>query len=86
VQVSLQIPDEIARRVIDAGGDVSRRALEAFVLAELRAGRIDEPELAEALGLGRLQLDDFLKSHGIFDDYTPDDFEAERSALKEVGL
>jgi hypothetical protein len=28
----------------------------------------------------------FLKSHGIFDDYTTVDFERERAALKRLGL
>ena len=38
MQVNLQIPDDIARRIIDAGGDLSRRALEALPLDELRPG------------------------------------------------
>lgn len=68
------------------GGDVSRRALEALALEELRANRITEPELAEILGLGRIQLDGFLKAHGVYQDYTLEDFEAERKALKEIGV
>jgi len=86
MQFTVDIPDDLARRVIAAGGDVSRQALEALALEELRAGRITEPELAQALGLGRLQLDGFLKSHGIYQEYTVQDFEAERAALKEIGL
>jgi Uncharacterised protein family (UPF0175) len=86
MQVNLQIPDNIARRIIDAGGDLSRQALEAFALEELRAGRISEPELGELLGLGRLQLDGFLKAHGVFDEYTLKDFEEEREAIKEIGF
>jgi hypothetical protein len=65
---------------------VSRHALEGFALEELRAGRITEPELDQALGLGRLQLDGFLKAHGVYQQYTLEDFEAERRALKELGL
>jgi hypothetical protein len=86
MQVNLQIPDEIARRVIDAGEDVSRQALEAFALEQLRSGRITEPEVAELLGLDRLQLDGFLKTHGIFETYTLEDFDLERQALKELGF
>lgn len=86
MQFTVEIPDDLARRVIAAGGDVSRQAVEAFALEELRAGRITEPELAQALGLGRLQLDGFLKAHGVYQEYTLEDFEAERTALKEIGL
>jgi hypothetical protein len=38
------------------------------------------------LGLARIQLDGFLKSHGIYQDYTLEDFERERQDLKELGL
>jgi len=86
MQVTVQIPDEIARRLAEAGGDLSRRALEGFALEELRAGRITEPQLGEMLGLARLQVDGFLKAHGIYQDYTLQDFELERQALKEIGL
>src|SRR4051812_24462590 len=65
MEVTFHIPDDLASRVA-AAGDLSRRALEAFALEELRAGRITEPQLREMLGLARIQMDGFLKSHGIF--------------------
>ncbi len=52
-------------------------------LLEMLRGRITEPELGQMLQLGRLQLDGFLKAHGIFQEYTLADFEAERQALKK---
>ena len=36
------------------------------------------------LGLARIELDGFFKSHGVYDDYTMEDFEAERRALEEA--
>lgn len=86
MQVNVEIPDDIGRRLAEAGADLSRRALEAFGLEELRAGRITEPELCQMLGLARLQLDGFLKAHGVYEDYTLEDFEKERVALKDLGL
>jgi hypothetical protein len=86
MQVNVQIPDDIGRRLTEAGADLSRRALEAFALEELRAGRITEPELGQMLGLARLQMDGFLKAHGVYEDYTLEDFEKERAALKSLGL
>ena len=83
MEVTFQIPDELAS---SATGELSRRALEAFALEELRAGRITEPQLGEMLGLARIQMDGFLKSHGIFHEYTMEDFERERTALKRLGL
>jgi hypothetical protein len=85
MEVTFHIPDELVGSVA-ATDDLSRRALEAFALEELRSGRITEPQLCEMLGLARIQIDGFLKSHGIFHDYTMADFERERAALKRLGL
>ncbi len=86
MQLSLEIPDDIASTLNAAGGDLSRRALEGFALEELRAGRITEPQLRKMLGLARIELDGFLKSHGIYQNYTLEDFEQERKALKDLGF
>ena len=86
MEVTLQIPDSIAAQLTQGGGDLTRRALEAFALEELKAGRITEPQLGEMLGLARIQMDGFLKSHGVYEDYTLEDFEQERQALQELGF
>ena len=86
MDVTLRIPDAIAAHLTEGGEDLSRRALEAFALEELRAGRITEPELGEMLGLARIQIDGFLKSHGIFQDYSLEDFERERESLESLGF
>ena len=86
MEVTIQIPDDLAARLRESGSDLSRRALEGFALEELRAGRITEPQLCEMLNLARIELDDFLKSHGVYQDYTWKDFEQERQALKELGF
>ncbi len=83
--VTFQIPDELAGAVA-AAGDLSRRALEAFVLEEFRAGRITKVQLRKTLGLERIELDGFFKSHGVYDGYPMEDFEAERRSLKELGF
>lgn len=86
VQITIQVPDEIARVLIDAGDDLPRRALEGLALEELWGGRITEPQLGKMLDLARVELDGFLKTHGIYQDYTMEDFDREREALKEIGL
>ena len=86
MEVILHIPDDIAAHLTERGGDLTRRALESLALEELRAGRITEAELRKMLGLARIELDGFLKSHGVYQDYTLEDFERERQAIKELGL
>ena len=82
MEVTLQIPDAIAAHLTQGGGDLTRRALEAFALEELKAGRITEPQLGEMLGLARLQIDGFLKSHGVYEQVTLEDIEHDVADLK----
>ena len=85
MQVTVQIPDDIARRPTEAGGDLSRRALEGLALEEFKNGHITKPELRRLLGFGtRYQLDGFLKTRGVYADYTMDDLERERETLKSL--
>jgi hypothetical protein len=87
VELTVQIPDELADRMIASGGDLSRRALEALALEEFKSGRITKPELRRLLGFGTTyRLDGFLKSHGVCEDYTMEDFERDRDALKQLGF
>lgn len=86
MNLTLEIPDEIARRLSESGGDLSRRALEGLAIEELRAGRIDEVELAEMLGLGRLEADRFLKAHHVDLDITIEDVDRDLADLRKLGL
>jgi len=84
MQLTLQVPDELAALL---GGEavhdqLERRALAAFALEELRAGRITEPQLRRMPGLARIQLDGFLKSHGIYENVTLEDVERDIADLK----
>ena len=86
MQVTVQIPDDIGRRLAEAGSDLSRRALEGLAIEELKAGRITEPELGRMLGLARLQIDGFLKEHGVYEDITIEDVDQDIADLKSLGF
>ena len=87
MELTVQIPDDVARSMSASGGDLARRALEALALEEFKSGHLTKPELRRLLGFGtRYRLDGFLKSHGVYEDYTLDDFEQERAALKSLGF
>lgn len=87
MNVTVQIPDDLAARLSAAGGDLSRRALEAFALEEYKSGHLTKPELRQLLGYEtRAALDGFLKAHGVFEDYTLEDLEQERRDLTRLGL
>jgi predicted HTH domain antitoxin len=82
----VHIPDEMAARLAAEGGNLERRALEAFGLAEYQAGRLFESDLCQLLGLSRYELDRFLKERGIFHEYTLADLEREQETLDRLGF
>jgi hypothetical protein len=85
--LTVHIPDHLANRLSEQGGDLSRRALEAFALEEFKSGRLTKPELRQLLGYEtRAALDGFLKAHAVFEEYTLDDLEQERRDLIRLGL
>lgn len=87
MDINVQIPDKLAVRMGAPESDLSRRALEALALGEFTTGRITKPELRQLLGFGtRYELDGFLKSHGVYEDYTMADFDREREALRQSGF
>jgi hypothetical protein len=87
MNVTLRIPDELARRLAAEGGDLERRALEGFALAEYRLGRLTAFELRQLLDIPtRYELDGFLKANGVFEVYTLEDLEQERQTLERLGF
>ncbi len=83
----VQIPDDVAQRLAAAGGDLSRRALEALALEEYKLGHLTKNELRRLLGFGtRDALDGFLKAHDVFEPYSLDDLERERRDLQRLGF
>ena len=87
MELTLQIPDELVALLGDAVHAVlERRALEAFALEEYKADRISKVQLRKMLSLERIEMDGFLKSRNVFEEYTMEDFERKQRALKELGF
>jgi hypothetical protein len=86
MDVTVRIPDDLASRM-GAPGDFSQRALEALAAEEYRRGRLTKPDLRRLLGFETgHQIDEFLKAHEVFEDYTLHDLEREREELRRLGL
>jgi hypothetical protein len=63
MNLTVEIPDDLVGQLNAAGGDLSRRALEALALQEYKSGHLTEDELQRLVGFGsRYQLDGFLKA------------------------
>jgi hypothetical protein len=65
MEVILWIPDDVAKRLSAAGGDVSRRALEALALEGYREQTLTLYQVSEMLGPPRIETEDFLGQHHV---------------------
>ena len=87
MNLTVEIPDDVAQRLSAQGVDLSRRALEALVADEYRRGHLTKPDLRRVLGLETSdQIDSFLKAHEVWIDYTLEDLERERAGLRRLGF
>lgn len=84
--MTVQIPYDLAGRM-GAADDLRRRALEALAAEEYKRGRLTKPDLRRLLGFETsYQIDEFLKAHEVFEDYTLEDLEREREGLRRLGF
>ena len=87
MRLTVEIPDDLVGLLSASGGDLARRALEAFALEEYKSGRLTEDGLRRLLGFGtRYQLDGFLKAHNVWVEYTLEDFRREVDSLDRLGI
>jgi predicted HTH domain antitoxin len=87
MNLTVEVPDDLVGRLTAAGGDLSRRALEALALEENKSGHVTKGELRRLLGFStRCELDEFLKAHEAWADYTIEDLHRELQDLQNLGL
>ncbi len=87
MNLTLEIPDDLAGRLNAAGGNLPRRALEAFGLEEYKSGHITKAELRRLLGIGtRNELDGVLKALDVWIDYTIEDLHRDVATLQRWGV
>jgi hypothetical protein len=81
MQITLELPEDIATALTAKGEDLPRTALEAFALEAYRAQKLSTAQLRRLLGYQtRMQVHAFLKAHGVYLHYTVTDLEHDRRA------
>jgi len=87
MNVTVDIPDELASQISAAGVDLSRRVVETIALEEYKAERISKAQLRRVLGFEtRYALDAFLKARQIGPNVTIEDLRRDVQDLQSLGL
>ena len=85
MEVTVHIPDTIGKRLGEDADAVPRWLLEKAGLEAYRSREISGYELRLMLGLkSRLELDAFLKAHGVYLEYTDEDFAHDAETSRQL--
>ena len=84
MDISFEIPTEIEQSLGGNGADLNGEAREAFLIELYRQDRITHHELAEALGLSRLETEGILKRHKVSSGVTAEEMRAQAAALRDA--
>lgn len=84
MQITIEIPDDIAQRLEPATTDLSHRLLEVIVADAYRRGKINAAEVGQLLELpSRLATYRFLKQMGVYLNYDEAELEQDLQTLKK---
>jgi hypothetical protein len=84
MQVTIEIPDELAAALAALGRDPGRAALEALGLEAYRQRRVTGYQLRTLLGIpSRYEFDGFLQEHRV-EKYTAEDFEHDLATIRRI--
>ena len=84
MEVTVQLPENVARQLAGAAGDIPRRILEAVAVDGYRSEQLSRGQVSEMLGFNFWQTEAFLKAHGANLHYSKDDLEQDARANQRV--
>jgi len=85
MEIILNIPDELARRVAPEGKEPARVALEALALEGYRTELLSESGVRQMLGFEtRMEVHAFLKEHGVYLHYDVSDLDQDQATARRI--
>ncbi|MFN0172463.1 MAG: UPF0175 family protein [Bryobacteraceae bacterium] len=84
MNVSINLPEEIAQQLQASWKDMPRRALEAIALEGYRSGALTRDQVGRLLALSFWESEAFLKQHGAWLPYDESDLEQDRQSIDQA--
>ena len=85
--ITIALPDELSAALAAPGQDLSRTAFEVLAQTAYRESKISAAQLRHVLGCEtRMEVDAFLKKHGVELEYTFEDLERDRETHRQASL
>ena len=84
MNISFELPQDIDEQIRTEGADLNGEARAAYLVELYRQERITHHQLAEALGLGRLETDGLLKRYEVSPGPALEELRAEIGSLRDA--
>ena len=84
MQVTVEMPDQVARQWGETPDAVARHVLEDAAVEGYRAGRLSQRQVGAMLGLDYWQTEAFLNQRAVPLNYSPADLAADNATLDKI--
>jgi predicted HTH domain antitoxin len=84
MQVTVEMPDEVARQLGETPDAVGRRVMEDAAVEAYRAGRLSQRRVGVMLGLDYWQTEAFLVERRVPLNYSPADLASDHATLEKI--
>ncbi len=85
MQITLELPDDVAQGLEAQVKNLPRALLESFALEGYRSSKLTEEQVRRILGYGtRMQVHGFLKEHGVYLNYGLEDLDQDMQTLRQL--
>ncbi len=84
MHVTVELPEDIAKRLQDGWSDLSRGTIEAIAVEGYRDGTLSRDHVGKLLGLSFWETEAFLKNRRAYLAYTEEDLERDRQDLERI--
>ncbi len=84
MQITMELPDAVARQLGDTPSVVSRHVLENAAIEGYRCGRLSQRQVGAMLGLDYWRTETFLSEHQVPLNYSPAELADDGAALEKI--
>jgi len=83
MQITIEIPDDVAAQLNQDTGSISHEMLEAFAVEGYRTEKLSRGQVSELLGLNFWETEQFLKQRGAYLHYDLNDLDQDRHSTEK---
>lgn len=84
MQVTMEMPDQVARQFGETPDAVGRHVMEDAAIEGYRAGRLTQRQVGAMLGLDYWQTENFLNQRAVPVNYSAADLAADNATLEKI--